>query len=146
MTGNALANLLQGIAPCHRLPTLRVRFDAVQTDDPYATSETKTGASRESWNSDEGAAHYVHLSNQDEGHAFMGFFDKADMVSSDEDVQDGTMASRSPPESSWGYVEFPEGHDMVFGFGGHKGQTYWFYRPTPPTFCGDWQRRTQVLS
>ena len=55
---------------------------------------SETGASRrESWNSDEGAAHYVRLSNQDEGHAFMGFFDKADMVSSDEDVQDGTMAS-----------------------------------------------------
>ena len=64
----------------------------------------------------------------------MGFFDKADIVSSDEDVQDGTMASRSPPESSWGYVEFPEGHDMVFGFGRHKGQTYWQVLQTNPSY------------
>ena len=105
----------------HLAGGIRTFEKAVQTDDPYGTSESETGASRrESWNSDEGAAHYVHLSNQDERHTFMGFFDKADMVSSDEDVQDGTMASRSPPESSWGYVEFPEGHDMVFGFGRHN--------------------------
>ena len=44
------------------------------------------------------------------------------------------MASRSPPESSWGYVEFPEGHDMVFGFGRHKGQTYWQVLQTNPSF------------
>ena len=119
----------------HLAGEIRTFEKAVQTDDPYGTSESETGASRrESWNSDERAAHYVHLSNQDEGHVFMGFFDKADIVSSNEDVPDGTMASRSPPESSWGYVEFPEGHDMVFGFGRHKGQTYWQVLQTNPSY------------
>ena len=66
----------------HLAGEIRTFEKAVQTDDLYGTSESETGASRrESWNSDERAAHYVHLSNQDEGHAFMGFFDKVDIVS-----------------------------------------------------------------
>ena len=94
----------------HLAGEIRTFEKAVQTDDLYGTSESEMGTSRrESWNSDKGSVHYGHLSKQDEGHTFMGFFDKADMVSSDEDVQDGAVASRSPPESSWGYVAFPQG-------------------------------------
>ncbi|CAE7418365.1 GIP [Symbiodinium sp. CCMP2592] len=62
---------------------------------------------------------YLSVANDMGRVAYMGFFDDGDFEESDEELEADSALS-----SAWSYVDYPEGGDIKFNFGMHKGQTY----------------------
>ena len=62
---------------------------------------------------------YLSVANDMSRVAYMGFFDEGDFEESDEELEADSALS-----SAWSYVDYPEGGDIKFNFGMHKGQTY----------------------
>ena len=84
-------------------------------------TQTDTWDRKVSDTSDESDDRYGYLSvaNDMSRVAYMGFFDEGDFEESDEELEADSALS-----SAWSYVDYPEGGDIKFNFGMHKGQTY----------------------